>query len=120
MSFYPSVMGNLSSVTEKNCYLLHLDFRDFTDIMLIEIQKTTDPASSFYGEFGIENLVNVMMDLFVAGSETTSTTLTWAMLYMIRYPKVIKIKNPSLPYYWTHIQCKIFSNIESFYGRPLM
>jgi len=64
--------------------------RDFTDIMLIEIQKTTDPASSFYGEFGIENLVNVMMDLFVAGSETTSTTLTWAMLYMIRYPKVQK------------------------------
>ena len=84
-------------------------------MMLIEIEKTTDETSSFYGDFGVENLVNVMMDLFVAGSETTSTTLTWAMLYMIRYPKVIKIKNPSLPYYWTHIQCKIFSNIESFY-----
>ena len=48
--------------------------RDFTDTMLIEILNTTDPASSFYGDFGIENLKNVMFDLFLAGSETTSTT----------------------------------------------
>ena len=62
--------------------------RDFTDAMLIEIQKTTDRESSFYGEFGIENLKNVLFDLFLAGSETTSTTLTWAVLYMVRYPRV--------------------------------
>jgi len=30
------------------------------------------------------------MDFFMAGSETTSTTLTWAMLYMVRYPQVQK------------------------------
>ena len=64
--------------------------RDFTDTMLIEILNTTDPASSFYGDFGIENLKNVMFDLFLAGSETTSTTLTWAALYMVRYPEVQK------------------------------
>ena len=62
--------------------------RDFTDAMLIEIQKTTDKDSSFYGDFGIENLKNVLFDLFLAGSETTSTTLTWAALYMVRYPQV--------------------------------
>ena len=62
--------------------------RDFTDTMLIEIQKTTDPSSSFYGEFGIENLVNNLMDLFVAGSETTSTTLNWAIYFVIKYPEV--------------------------------
>merc|ERR1712226_119674 len=64
--------------------------RDFTDAMLIEIQKTTDKDSSFYGESGIENLRNTLFDLFLAGSETTSTTLTWAALYMVRYPEVQK------------------------------
>ena len=29
-----------------------------------------------------------LFDLFLAGSETTSTTLTWAVLYMVRYPRV--------------------------------
>ena len=29
-----------------------------------------------------------LFDLFLAGSETTSTTLTWAVLYMVRYPGV--------------------------------
>ena len=57
---------------------------DYTDTMLIEMERTRDPASSFYGEAGMENLTNSLMDLFLAGSETTSTTLTWAMLYMIR------------------------------------
>ena len=62
--------------------------RDFTDTMLIEINNTTDKGSSFHGNFGIENLKNVLFDLFLAGSETTSTTLTWSMLYMIKYPEI--------------------------------
>ena len=32
--------------------------------------------------------MNTLIDLFIAGSETTSTTLTWAVLYMIREPDV--------------------------------
>ena len=59
--------------------------RDFTDKMLIEINNTTDKSSSFYGDVGIENLSNTLFDLFLAGSETTSTTLTWAALYMVRW-----------------------------------
>ena len=66
------------------------DPRDFTDSMLIEIEKTTDKSSSFYGEGGVENLRNTLFDLFIAGSETTSSTLTWAALYMVRYPQVQK------------------------------
>ena len=60
------------------------DPRDFTDKVLIEIKKTTDPDSSYYGEKGRLNLINTLADLFLAGSETTSTTLTWAVLYMAR------------------------------------
>ena len=29
-----------------------------------------------------------LFDLFLAGSETTSTTLNWAVLYMVRYPDI--------------------------------
>ena len=54
----------------------------------IEILNTTDASSSFFGDFGIENLKNVLFDLFLGGSETTSTTLTWATLYMVRYPAI--------------------------------
>ena len=64
--------------------------RDFTDKVLIEIGRTTDPTSSYYGEAGKEHLANTLMDMFVAGSETTSTTLTWAMLYMARYPAILQ------------------------------
>jgi len=64
--------------------------RDFTDKVLIEIGNTTDKTSSFYGESGLENLANTLYDLFLAGSETTSTTLTWAALYMVRYQEVQK------------------------------
>ena len=62
--------------------------RDYIDMMLIEIENTTDKSSSFYGQLGIDNLKVTMFDLFLAGSETTSTTLTWAYLFMIRYPEV--------------------------------
>jgi len=62
--------------------------RDFTDSVLLEVLRTTDPSSSFYGDWGRTNLANTLVDLFIAGSETTSTTLTWALLYMARYPNV--------------------------------
>jgi cytochrome P450 len=56
--------------------------------VLVEIKNTNDPSSSFYADEGHHNLVASLMDLFAAGSETTSTTLTWAVLYMVREPAV--------------------------------
>lgn len=77
------------------------DPRDFIDKVLIEIQNTVNPESSFYGDTGICNLENTLFDLFLAGSETTSTTLTWAVLYMIRYP---------------HVQAKVQEELDSMIG----
>lgn len=34
------------------------------------------------------NLVQTIFDLFLAGTETTATTLRWALLYMVAYPDV--------------------------------
>ena len=62
--------------------------RDFTDMMLNEIEQAEDESSSMYGQLGLDNLKVTLFDLFLAGSETTSTTLTWAVLYMVRYPEV--------------------------------
>jgi len=62
--------------------------RDYIDMVLIEIEKSKDPQSSFHGQLGLDNLKVSMFDLFLAGSETTSTTLTWAALYMVRYPEI--------------------------------
>lgn len=38
--------------------------------------------------FDEETLVMCVLDLFVAGTETTSTTLLWAFLYIAKYPEI--------------------------------
>uniref|UniRef100_A0A8C3Q5R1 Uncharacterized protein n=1 Tax=Geospiza parvula TaxID=87175 RepID=A0A8C3Q5R1_GEOPR len=42
-------------------------------------------ADATYDE---ENLIQTVADLFVAGIETTATTLLWALLYMVIYPDI--------------------------------
>ncbi|XP_074524640.1 cytochrome P450 2J2-like [Halichoeres trimaculatus] len=61
------------------------DGRDYIDCYLNEIQTSKGQAGSTFDE---ENLVACVLDLFVAGSETTSTTLRWAFLYMAKYPEI--------------------------------
>jgi cytochrome P450 len=62
--------------------------RDFIDVYLSEIKKTTNHGSSFYDKEGERNLGIVMLDLFVAGAETTSTTLTWTFLLLALHPEI--------------------------------
>ena len=89
MNIFHDVIDMMKANIEKHQQTLDVnDPRDYTDMALMEIEKTTDPKSSFYGQFGLDNLKVTLFDLFVAGSETTSTTLTWAALYMVRYPGV--------------------------------
>ena len=58
------------------------NLRDFVDVYLKEMRTTPDAS------FTEEELLVVAMDMFTAGSETTSTTLAWAVCYMITHPKV--------------------------------
>ncbi|XP_062994285.1 cytochrome P450 2J2-like isoform X2 [Elgaria multicarinata webbii] len=60
-----------------------LEPRDFIDAYLNEMAKE-DVASSFHDE----SLLHSTMDLFFAGTETTSTTLRWALLYMAIHPEI--------------------------------
>ncbi|ELW61440.1 cytochrome P450 2J2 [Tupaia chinensis] len=57
--------------------------RDFIDAYLKEMAKSN--ASSSFDE---ENLVYTTLDLFFAGTETTSTTLRWGLLYLALYPEI--------------------------------
>ncbi|XP_007106203.1 cytochrome P450 2J2 isoform X1 [Physeter macrocephalus] len=59
--------------------------RDFIDAYLKEIEKHKGSATS---SFHKENLIYSTLDLFFAGTETTSTTLRWALLYMALYPEI--------------------------------
>ncbi|XP_027883527.1 cytochrome P450 2J2-like isoform X4 [Xiphophorus couchianus] len=58
--------------------------RDYIDAFLIEMGEKEDKDSGF----DILNLCACTLDLFFAGTETTTTTLHWGLLYMIYYPDI--------------------------------
>ena len=60
----------------------------FIEAMLHKIQTTSDVTNPLHGETGELNLLNVLIDFFFAGSDTTSNTLNWAMLFMITHPEI--------------------------------
>ncbi|XP_044278232.1 cytochrome P450 2J2-like, partial [Varanus komodoensis] len=71
--------------------------RDFIDAYLNEMAKE-DAAPSFHEE----NLLQSALDLFAAGTETTSATVRWALLYMALHPD---------------IQAKVQAEIDSVIGQ---
>ncbi|KAM4689017.1 cytochrome P450 2D17-like [Discoglossus pictus] len=61
--------------------------RDFIDAFLLEMEKAKENNDSSFNDI---NLLLSTYDLFAAGTETTSTTLRWALLFMMLYPEVQK------------------------------
>ncbi|KAJ4943857.1 hypothetical protein JOQ06_006351 [Pogonophryne albipinna] len=62
----------------------HSDPRDYIDTFIIEMEKNKDSDLGFTET----NLAMCSLDLFLAGTETTSTTLLWALVYLIKNPDV--------------------------------
>uniref|UniRef100_A0A672IYA8 Cytochrome P450, family 2, subfamily N, polypeptide 13 n=1 Tax=Salarias fasciatus TaxID=181472 RepID=A0A672IYA8_SALFA len=62
----------------------HNNPRDYIDAFIIEMKnhKQSDLG------FSEANLTLCSLDLFLAGTETTATTLLWALVYLIRNPDV--------------------------------
>lgn len=59
--------------------------RHYVDAYLDELEQNVgDPSSSF----SKENLIYSVGELIIAGTETTTNTLRWAMLYMALYPNI--------------------------------
>uniref|UniRef100_A0A8D0HMY1 Cytochrome P450 family 2 subfamily AC member 70 n=1 Tax=Sphenodon punctatus TaxID=8508 RepID=A0A8D0HMY1_SPHPU len=61
------------------------DQRSFIDTFLVRQQEE---KSNTGGYFHNENLKSLVGNLFAAGMETTSTTLRWGILLMMKYPTI--------------------------------
>ena len=60
----------------------------FIEAFMHKINTTTDSSSPLHDKLGELNLLNTLLDFFIAGSDTTSNTLNWSMFYMIQNPDV--------------------------------
>ncbi|XP_077654601.1 cytochrome P450 2C5-like isoform X5 [Urocitellus parryii] len=61
------------------------DPRDFIDCFLIKMAQI---QGNHWLEYTYDNLVTAAFDLFGAGTETTSTTLRYALLLLLKHPQV--------------------------------
>ncbi|CAI5692811.1 cytochrome P450 2F3 [Oreochromis niloticus] len=59
--------------------------RDYIDSFLIRINQEKEISTT---EFHYDNLVSTIMTLFLAGTQTTSSTLRFALSVLIKYPKI--------------------------------
>ncbi|XP_073405268.1 cytochrome P450 2A4-like isoform X2 [Dendrobates tinctorius] len=61
--------------------------RSYVDVFLIRMEKeNTNPKT----EFNMNNLLNSTLQIFFAGVETISTTLTYSLLLLMKYPKILE------------------------------
>ncbi|XP_077782673.1 cytochrome P450 2K6-like isoform X1 [Podarcis muralis] len=68
------------------------DQRSFIDSFLIQ-QQEEEKKKKTNAYFHNENLKTVVANLFAAGMETTSTTLCWGLLLMMKHPEIqIKVQ----------------------------
>ncbi|XP_068100631.1 cytochrome P450 2K1-like [Hyperolius riggenbachi] len=65
------------------------DISGYIDAYLLKQEKDQE-SSKADKYFNDENLVHSILDLFAAGTDTTSTTLRWAILLMMKYPEIQK------------------------------
>ncbi|XP_061185608.1 cytochrome P450 2B4-like [Saccostrea echinata] len=62
-----------------------INIRDYIDAYLLEQAKQQQNEETTFTE---EQLICTLRDFFIAGSETTTTTLKWAMTFLVNFPEV--------------------------------
>ncbi|XP_063771325.1 cytochrome P450 2K4-like isoform X3 [Pseudophryne corroboree] len=61
------------------------DQRSFIDAFLVRQKEDAENSQTYFHN---DNLRVLVRNLFTAGMETTSTTLSWGLLLMVKYPKI--------------------------------
>ncbi|XP_055350046.1 cytochrome P450 2B19-like [Paramacrobiotus metropolitanus] len=61
--------------------------RDYIDAYLLKAGSLDNERKEFYSD---KQLEVAMYDLFITGTETTSTTIVWCLLFMLEYPNIKK------------------------------
>ncbi|XP_068136102.1 cytochrome P450 2K6-like [Hyperolius riggenbachi] len=62
------------------------DVRNLIDAYMVKQQEKSSSSHHFHND----NLAVLLSDLFAGGIETTSTTLRWSLMLMIKYPEIQK------------------------------
>lgn len=60
-------------------------FVSYNICMVSTLTQDSCVTNSHYNE---QNLCSVVGNLFFAGTDTTSTTIRWALLFMAKYPQI--------------------------------
>lgn len=70
--------------------------QDLTDSLLKERKESEDEDSAVKGFLSDEHLIMTMSDIFIAGMETTASTLCWALIHLIHNPEVQQMLHQEL------------------------
>ncbi|XP_034988008.1 cytochrome P450 2W1 [Zootoca vivipara] len=63
------------------------NLNSYTDALVFKQREDTTKRENLFND---DNLIASILDLVMAGTETTATTLQWAILLMMKYPKIQK------------------------------
>lgn len=74
------VLQHMKDLDPKN-------LKDFTDSLLVLAENEEQCIANGVGKLTIDNIEMIISDLFIAGIDTTSTTLNWACVYLLHWPE---------------------------------